>query len=120
MTIPINVTTKVLPNTKGRDFNFYQKKAVTNTTFGTSADGYAADMVITFSTQSVMFLNEGTTSTQVVEYSFNGNTVHGELDPSLPSRTFMFENRVIGAIWFRLKAGSSGPVNVRVDAWSIR
>ena len=41
------------PNTKGRDFNFYQKAAITSTTFAN-----IPDMKITFTTQSVLFLNE--------------------------------------------------------------
>lgn len=100
---------------QGRDFNFYQKLSVTATVFNTDAD-----TVMKIPVRSFMLLNEGTTSSQVVEYSFNGNTVHGELDPSLPSRGLTFDNRVANFIWFRMKAGSTGPVNVRVDAWSER
>lgn len=107
--------------TKGQDFNFYQKVPVSATTFGGgSVDGYQPDIIITFSTQTVTFLNEGTTSTQVVEYSFNGTTVHGEMDPSLPSRSLNFDTRTISFIWFRVKAGSSGTMNIRVEAWSTR
>jgi hypothetical protein len=99
------------PNIKGRDFNFYQKVSVTSSTFTN-----IPDIKITFTTQTVMFLNENTTG--VVEYSFNGNTVHGELDPSLPSKGMSFDNRIISSIWFRVKSGSSGPITVRVDAWA--
>ncbi len=101
----------------GRDFNFYDKASVTSTTFQDTCD-----MVITFSTQSVILTNESSTgsSTSVVEYSFNGNNLHGELDSSLPSRQMVFENRVVSKIWFRVKSGSSGPITIRVDAWAIR
>lgn len=105
----------VTAKTQGRDFNFYQKLSVTATTFNTDAD-----VIIKLNTLSFMLLNEGSSSVQVVEYSFNGNTVHGELDPSLPSRALSFDNRPVNFIWFRMKSGSSGPVNVRVDAWSVR
>lgn len=105
--------------THGRDFNFYQKIDVISTNFGSeSVDGLQPDMIITFPTQTVMFLNEETSG--VVEYSFNGNTVHGELDPTLPSKSLTFDNRVISLIWFRVKSGSSGPITIRVDAWGIR
>ena len=108
-------------NTKGRDFNFYQKVAVDGYTFGAlSVSGAQPNIFISFPTQSVMFLNEGTLSTSVVEYSFNGNTVHGELDPSGVSKSLTFDNRVVSFVWFRIKSGSSGPVTVRVDAWGIR
>jgi len=102
------------PNVKGRDFNFYQKAAITSSTFAN-----IPDMKVTFTSQSVLFFNEGSGGTAVVEYSFNGNTVHGEMDPTKASASLTFNNRVISSIWFRIKAGSSGPVTVRVDAWSI-
>lgn len=105
--------------TQGRDFNFYQKYEVTASTFGGhSDDGNQPDMIITFPTQSVIFLNEETSG--VIEYSFNGNTVHGELDPTLPTRGLTFDNRVVSMIWFRVKSGSTGPLTVRVDAWGTR
>lgn len=99
----------------GRDFNFYQKLGVTATGFGSNAvDGVQPDMVITFPSKSILFLNEGS---GVVEYSFNGNTVHGELDSTLSSKGMAFDNRTVSCIWFRVKSGSSGPITVRVDAW---
>lgn len=99
----------------GRDFNFYKKVSVTNTDF---QDTY--DCIITFPTQSVMFLNENTVANgNVVEYSFNGNIVHGELDTTLPSRGMVFDSRPISKIWFRVKNGSSGPIIIRIDAWSF-
>ena len=111
-----------IKKTQGHDFNFFSKVAVNWTQFGasdgyTTADGYGPDLVITFSTQTVMFLNEGN---GVVEYSFNGTTVHGELDSTKASAGLTFDNRVICLIWFRIKAGSSGPINVSVHAWGIR
>ena len=106
--------------TDGFDPNFYQKVDVNWATFGGQTDGNSPDIIITFPAQSVILLNEATTSSQVVEYSFNGQTVHGELDPSLPSRGLSFDNRVISKIWFRVKSGSAGPITVRVDSWSTR
>lgn len=106
--------------TQGKDFNFFKKLEVSNTTFGVAADGYESDVSITFSTQGLFLLNEETAADKVVEYSFNGNTVHGELDPTLPSRGLMFDNRVVCPIWFRVKSGSTGPITIRVEAWGIR
>lgn len=105
------VTAKV----HGKDFNFFKKIEVSNTTFNENAD-----MLISFHTQGLFMLNEETASDKVIEYSFNGNTVHGELDPTLPSRGLMFDNRVVSFIWFRVKSGSTGAVSVRVDAWATR
>ena len=104
----------------GQSFNFYQKLSVTNTTFGVATDGYAPDILFQFITHTVMFFNENTGSGKVVEYSFNGFDVHGELDAALTSKNLEFDDRVIPKIWFRVKSGSSGPITIRVDAWSIR
>jgi hypothetical protein len=105
----------------GRDFNFFQKFSITATTFGGgSVDGYQPDTILTFPTQAVMFLNLGSGSTNVIEYSFNGTTVHGELNPTEPSAGMVFDNRVISLIWFRVQAGSTGPITVSVQAWGIR
>jgi hypothetical protein len=104
--------------TQGRDYNFYQKIPVTATTFGgSSVDGYQPDTIITFSTQSVMFLNEGAGT---VEVSFNGVTVHDTLSSTNASAGIVYDNRVISMIWLRVQAGSSGPINVSIRAWGIR
>jgi hypothetical protein len=99
--------------TLGRDFNFFQKLSISQTT----TFGADCDVVITFSTQSVMLLNLGT---GVVEFSFNGNTVHGELNSANPSAGLTFDNRVISKIWFRVQSGSTPPINVSVMAWGTR
>ncbi len=102
-------------NTKGHDFNFYEKINVTATTFGgTSVDGYQPDMIVAFSTVGVIMQNLGTGT---VEYSFNGNTVHGELNSAKASVSMTFQNRVVSTIWFRVQSGSSGPISVSVQAW---
>lgn len=98
----------------GRDFNYYTKVDVTVGSFQATCDA-----IITFPTQTVMLLNEDTGS-DIVEYSFNGNTLHGELNPSLITKSMTFDNRVISKIWFRVKSGSTGPITVRIDAWGTR
>lgn len=105
----------------GRDNNYFQKFTVSNTTFGgQSVDGYQPTGIITFSTQYVLFINETTAgASKIVEYSFNGHTVHGELDCNTGSQTIKIEMpfRVVGKFWFRVKSGSSGPLTVSVQAW---
>lgn len=116
---------KGLKKTQGHDFNFYNSTAVSWAQFGapdgyTLTDGYGPDLAITFSTQGVMFTNE--TPGSVVEYSFNGTTVHGVLDgansPVSTTRVVMFNNRVVSLIWFRLKSG--GTATITTTAWGIR
>lgn len=109
--------------TQGRDFNFFQTESVTATVFGGNAvDGYQPDMVITFPTYGIILTNETTTGTAIIEYSFNGTTVHGVLNGASTSltRTMTFLNRQVSCIWFRLQSGSAGPITVTVTAWGIR
>jgi hypothetical protein len=112
-----------IKKTQGHDFNYFNSTSVSWSQFGapdgyTTTDGYGPDLIITFSTYGVMFTNE--TSGQVVEYSFNGTTVHGQLDGTSTSttRSVMFNNRVVSLIWFRLKSGSAGPAVITTTAWA--
>jgi hypothetical protein len=101
--------------TAGRDFNFFQKISVTATTFGGgSVDGYQPDTIITFPTQGVMMLNEGS---GVVEFSFNGTTVHGELNSANASIGLSFDNRIVSKVWLRVQSGSTGPITIAIYAW---
>ena len=97
--------------TWGRDFNFYSVITPGSAVLGTFAAD--ADVTISFPTYTVTFWAPSGT---VVEYSFNGNTIHGKIDGSgSTSPQFLtFENRVISKIWF------SGTGTVRVEAWGIR
>lgn len=104
----------------GQTFNYFKKIAVSNTTFGLVADGYKYDVLIPFSTQGFSFLSEGTTTSHIVEYSFDGINVHGEINPTLPNRYSVFQHRVACKIWFRVKSGSTGPITIAVEAWAIR
>jgi len=92
--------------TYGRDFNFFQKLTVSANSFNTDAD-----MLITFPTYTVTFQLE---SGGPIQYSFNGNTIHGDMTVGLPSANLTFQNRVISKIWFK------GTGVVRVEAWAIR
>jgi hypothetical protein len=52
-----------------------------------------------------------------VEYSFDGVTVHGDLEEDLLSQGLSFDNVTLpfGAIWFRCSTGTS---TVRVEAFA--
>jgi len=104
----------------GPAHDYYKKISVSNTTFGLMTDGYKPDVLIPFSTYGLTFLNEGTTTSHIIEYSFNGFDVHGEINPTLPNKYSVFNNRVGCKIWLRVKSGSSGPITVAVEAWQIR
>lgn len=101
----------LFPIEYGRDYNFFNKITVVATTFNT-----ACDVLITFPTQTVTLFLEGT-GAQRIEYSFNGNTVHGDMTIGQASASLTFENRVISKIWFQAVSGE--PV-VRIEAWGTR
>jgi hypothetical protein len=98
------------PITYGRDYNFFVN--VTPTVSISDSFNFDADICITFPSYTVTF-NVG--SGTAVQYSFNGNTVHGDLGVSPVSVTsLIFQNRQISKVWFR----GAGPI--RVEAWGIR
>lgn len=100
------------PITYGRDFNFFKQVTPTISTPGTF--NFDADICITFPSYTVTFWVPS--GTAAIQYSFNGNTVHGIIDgtsASSPS-SLTFENRQIAKIWF------SGTGTVRVEAWGTR
>ena len=90
----------------GRDFNFFKKMLISSVTFGTNCD-----VIIPFSSYSVIFHLEGLGN---VQYSFNGYTIHGDMIDGYASETMTFTNRTISKIWFK------GDGYIRVEAWGIR
>ena len=89
--MPSNNFPNVGKITYGRDFNYYQKATIVATNFGDqTVDGYQPDMVITFPTYTVTFQLE---SGGPLQYSFNGNTVHGDMIIGKPSQSLVFQDR---------------------------
>jgi len=105
----------VIKRVIGKDFNFFSKVAISNSGFPVGSDVQWA-----FQARFLTLQNEGTTTSQIIEYSFNGNTVHGELQPTKASAALSFEDRPGSAIWFRVKTGSAGPVTIRVEAYGCK
>ena len=95
---------------KGHDYNFFQKITVSSDTFGDNADlAFGIKNVRAFT-----LANEG--SNGVIQYSFNGTTIHGDMTPGKASEAIAFDNRCVSKIWFRLTSGTASVV--RVEAWS--
>lgn len=65
-----------------------------------------------FPSQGFSFLNRGS---KTIQYSFDGNTLHGDLNPSDASAGFTFDGRTESKVWFR---GLDGYGTVRVEAWA--
>jgi len=64
-----------------------------------------------FNSQGFSLLNRGS---YTIEYSFDGTTLHGDLDPTDESKGLTFDFRVENKVWFRAVGGYS---IVRVEAW---
>lgn len=96
------------PITKGKDFNFFQKVNVSQTTFGGESH-----IIFNFRNQCCFsMVNEGS---GVVEYSFNGEVLHGDMTPGTSTEAMLFDNRRVSKIWFRVVSGTH---IVRVEAWA--
>ena len=83
-----------------------------STTFKTTTE--EPDVMFNIKYQlSFSMVNEGNVK---VEYSFNGNTLHGDMTPGTSTSSITFDNRKVSKIWFRVPDG--GSAIVRVEAWS--
>lgn len=98
----------------GRDFNYFTKLEISSTTFQDDCD-----IVIPFTPKYICFLNEESGAGKICEYSCNGWTLHGDLDPQKTSIKMEFYDRVVSKVWFRVAAGSTGPLTIRVEAYGL-
>lgn len=80
-----------------------------------SVDGYgfpaSPQARFNFISQGISLLNRGS---KIIEYSFDGTNLHGDLDPSDDSIGFTFDGRQESVVYFR---GKDGYGDVRVEAW---
>lgn len=81
-----------------------------------SVDGYSfpdtPQIDFNFISQGFSFLNRGS---KILQYSFDGSTIHGDLNPNDASAGLTFDSRSECKVWFK---GSDGYGIVRVEAWS--
>lgn len=91
-------------------FNFFHKLSVSSTEF--------TKLSWAFNSAGILLLNLSPTPADIIQYSFDGTTVHGDLVPGTPAAGLAFDNRVESAIFFRLAIAGSG-VLVRVEAWGL-
>lgn len=91
----------------GKDFNFFQVVIASSGTFPLDPISNP-DVLMRFrGARKIMFR---CTSGTNIEYSFNGNTVHGRISAN---EIFNFGTRMEDKIWFR------GTGSVDVHAWQI-
>lgn len=83
----------------------------------TVSDGYFADALFYFGFNSfgIALLNQGAS---IIEYSFDGTNVAGNLNPADSSQGIIFDNRPRSKIYLRLATGQSTATQVRVEAWN--
>ena len=93
-------------------FNFYDRFSVTTTDFADFKRSWD------FKSAGVLLLNESSTTSDIIQYSFDGSTLHGELRPNTPAAGLAFDNRTESSLYFRLATAGSGVV-VRIEAWGI-
>jgi len=97
--------------TRRKDRNFFAKVGVTDTAF-TQAQRVRWD----FTSIGIALVVESTNATDAVQYSFDGQNVHGDMTPGFASAGIIFDNRYESSVWFRrVSAGSE--VTVRVESW---
>ena len=94
------------PQTKGKDFNFYQEVVVA----GVAAFTNDPDVLMGMRGPRRMIF---VCPAGDVEYSFNGNTVHGRMVSGEPSEKLNFDVRMEDKIWVR------GTGTLQVHAWHI-
>lgn len=94
-----------MAETLGKDFNHFSIVNASNAAFNPGPDVQIAFR----GARRMMFVCSSGTN---VEYSFNGNTVHGRISSG---QIFNFDARSEDKIWFR----SSGGGVVDVHAWHI-
>lgn len=97
------------PITVGKDRFFFEKKQISSASFNSNAD---VAVTVPFKT-SLFILNQGP---GVIEVSFNGNTVHAELNLDIGTGSVVINDPSVVKIWFRLKSGPPSIVLVQNDA----
>lgn len=96
--------------TRYKDINFFHKLDISTTNFEDGAVSW------NFQSVGIALLVESSDATDIIEYSFDSTTVHGDLSPTLPSQGIIFDNRSQSKVWFRRKTAGAA-VTVRVEAW---
>lgn len=95
---------------KRKGTNFFTKVSVSSITFSSHSVSWD------FTAHGIFIMVESNHEADVVEYSFDGSELHGDMTPRLPSEAIIFDNRYVNHIWFR-RASAGPPVMVRIEAW---
>lgn len=97
--------------TRRKDSNYFNKVHISDTFFSV-----APTTSWNFASQAIALMVQSNDINDVIQYSFDGTTVHGDMVPTFPSEAIVFDNRIQSKIWFR-RESSGDPVIIRVEAW---
>jgi hypothetical protein len=94
------------PQTVGKDFNFYTEITVSGqATFNTEPDAF---IKFRGPRRMIFICTSGD-----VDYSFNGDTMHGKVVSGQPSEKLEFDARMEDKIWVK------GTGTIQIHAWHI-
>jgi len=99
----------VSPITTGKDFNYYSSIVIP------ASAAFPSDPQAQITFRGPQKLRFDLTAGTSLEYSFNGNTVHGDMNSGNNTKTLDFEVRSNKLIWFR----SAGGATVRIEAYGL-
>lgn len=91
------------------EIDFFKKVEISSTEFDSSVKW-------AFNSTSLSIFVESNNANDIIEYSFSGHVVHGEINPAFFKGIF-FDNRQRNVIFLRRKSPGQSVV-VRVEAWN--
>lgn len=92
-----------------KDNNFF-------TTLTVSTDSFDVLAQWNFNSVGLALAVYSNDPTDIIEYSFDGKSVHGDMRPTFPSEAIIFDNRYVNKVWFRRRTAGTA-VEVRVESW---
>jgi len=92
-------------------FNFFEEVTVSTTSFENHMVSW------NFVSSGFLLMVDSTDVNDIILYSFDGITVHGNLSPTKPNEGLAFDQRHESRVYFARRSGS-GAVLVRVEAWA--
>lgn len=101
----------VVKKSNRKEVNFFHKVSISTTSFDIHVNWG-------FNSTGIALMVESNNPNDVVQYSFDGKTVHGDMKPTFPSEAIIFDNRVQNKIWFRRETDGDA-VPVRIEAWTV-
>lgn len=93
-------------------FNYFDNVSVSTVNFSDTVRSFG------FISSGISLINISSVPTDIVQYSFDGSTIHGDLSPTFPNAALSFDNRFESRIWFRLESTGSSVV-VRLESWAV-